>query len=141
MRHTYQPPRLSSNLKGNTTRYGCSVDIVKPACGVVPMLHPHPLPACYQTWYTNEFGGSRGRGGRAPTPRPGPRAKVPQPVCLPPINGHKPLSVASSSSKGSEAGSRSSKRQGGRKVKTREGKQACSHQAVPIWLSEWTGPM
>ena len=57
MQYAYRVPKQSSNLKGNTTRYGCSVGIVRAACGVVPTLanRKPPLSSSYQTWYSSEF--------------------------------------------------------------------------------------
>ncbi len=144
MRHAYQTPRQSRNLKGNTTRYGCSVDIVRPACGVVPTLHTHSLPAGYQTWYSTEFGGSRGAGTMTERP-PSLRPKAPLPVRLPPIDGHK-LKSRVMPVKGGERGNKNpshSRRQrasGNTKV-TGDAKTVMYPQKAPIWLSEWTGPM
>ena len=57
MRRSYQKPRQSTHLKGNTTRYGCSKKFVKQACGGVPTLqHSTLLPVSNQTSYTSEFG-------------------------------------------------------------------------------------
>jgi len=57
MRSSYQEPRKSTHLKGNTTRYGCSEKFVKRACGAVPTLqHSTLLPVSNQTSYTSEFG-------------------------------------------------------------------------------------
>ena len=71
MCESYQVPRLTPHLQGNTSRYGCSSNYVKAACGVVPTLHPIVNAPNYQTWYANEFGvGTTGGKGhrRPPTP-------------------------------------------------------------------------
>ena len=53
----YRAPRQSSNFRGNTTRYGCSVGIVRAAQGIVPTLahSKPPLNVSYETWYSSEF--------------------------------------------------------------------------------------
>lgn len=83
MRQAYQMPRQTPHLKGNITRYGCSVGIVKAACGVVPTLHPKSTDDSYQTWYGTEYGTRTRRGSRIPTPIPGP---LPTHTRLPPID-------------------------------------------------------
>ena len=64
--HDYKVPVQNHNLKGNTTRYGCNVGIVKAAHGAVPTLDKQTLPPMskYKTLYASDFGRlSSARGG------------------------------------------------------------------------------
>ena len=63
MHHDYKVPVQNINLRGNTTRYGCNVGIVKAAHGAVPTLDKQTLPSMskYKTWYTRDFGSLRHR--------------------------------------------------------------------------------
>ena len=58
MQHDYKVPVLNSNLRGNTTRYGCNVGIVKAAHGAVPTLDKQTLAPMsnHKTWYATDFG-------------------------------------------------------------------------------------
>ena len=58
MQHDYKVPVQNSNLRGNTTRYGCNVGIVKAAHGAVPTLDKQTLPSMnkYKTLYSSDFG-------------------------------------------------------------------------------------
>ena len=64
MHHDYKTPVQNHNLKGNTTRYGCNVGIVKAAHGAVPTLDKQTLlpMSKYKTLYASDFGRST-RGG------------------------------------------------------------------------------
>lgn len=66
MHHDYKVPVQNHNLKGNTTRYGCNVGIVKAAHGAVPTLDKQTLPPMskYKTLYASDFGSSV-RGGES----------------------------------------------------------------------------
>lgn len=61
MHHDYKVPVQNSNLRGNTTRYGCNVGIVKAAHGAVPTLDKQTLPSMskYKTLYASDFGSLR----------------------------------------------------------------------------------
>lgn len=65
MHHDYKVPVQNHNLKGNTTRYGCNVGIVKAAHGAVPTLDKQTLPPMskYKTLYASDFGSSARGGG------------------------------------------------------------------------------
>ena len=60
MQHDYKVPVQNQNLRGNTTRYGCNVGIVKAARGAIPTLDKQTLPPMnkYKTFYASEFGSS-----------------------------------------------------------------------------------
>ena len=127
MHEAYQTPQATQHLKGNTSRYGCSANYVKAACGVVPTLHPIVNAPNYQTWYANEFG--LGTGGkscghkRPPTPI--------YPLHLPPILNDRNQLM------GKSAHSRPRKnRKNTSMVSTSPGGPGGFS-----WLSEWAGPM
>lgn len=127
MHESYQIPQTTKHLKGNTSRYGCSSNYVKAACGVVPTLHPIVNAPNYQTWYANEFGvgNACGFGGyhRPPTPF--------CPLHLPPIvKERKQLT-------GRSARLRPHKHRHNNMTEKREDLSP----AGLSWLSEWAGPM
>ena len=129
MYEAYQAPQTTQHLRGNTSRYGCSSNYVKAACGVVPTLHPIVNAPNYQTWYANEFGVGAGKGcgfgghRRPPTPF--------YPLHLPPILKDKDQLMASSACPRKQGDTTADKR------------DPCSPRGVGglSWLSEWAGPM
>lgn len=148
MYEAYQMPHNTQHLKGNTSRYGCSSNYVKAACGVVPTLHPIVNAPNYQTWYANEFGvgagNSCGFGGhrRPPTPI--------YPLHLPPILKDRTQLMARSSRPSSDhhtpntptsnstAPKLSNETRDAAKIET----DSVSRGAAGLsWLSEWAGPM
>lgn len=58
MHRDYQVPVQKHSLRGNTTRYGCNLGIVKAAHGAVPTLDKQTLPPMskYKTLYASDFG-------------------------------------------------------------------------------------
>ena len=143
MHEAYQTPQSTRHLKGNTSRYGCSSNYVKSACGVVPTLHPIVNAPNYQTWYANEFGvgvgNSCGLGGhrRPPTPI--------YPLRLPPILKDRTQLMGKSArhrpdKHRSNAKASDDKRTVSSAVKTEA--HLCSRGGGGLsWLSEWAGPM
>ena len=125
MQEAYQPPRSTCHLKGNTSRYGCSSNYVKAACGVVPTLHPIINAPNYQTWYANEFGVGVGTGSSHPRP-PTPI----YPLHLPPIlqENRDQVTCQSAKTRTEESGC-------GKSLRSPRGPGGFS------WLSEWAGPM
>ena len=151
MHEAYQMPQNTQHLKGNTSRYGCSSNYVKAACGVVPTLHPIVNAPNYQTWYANEFGvgagNSCGFGGhrRPPTPI--------YPLHLPPILKDRTQLTARSSRPCTHQhdSTTPTSNSTGPNISngTRDTKSAVKIEADPdcrgagglSWLSEWAGPM
>ena len=151
MHEAYQTPQSTEHLKGTTSRYGCSSNYVKAACGVVPTLHPIVNAPNYQTWYANEFGvgagNSCGFGGhrRPPTPI--------YPLHLPPILKDRTQLTATSGRPCSNQhiSNTLTSNSTGPKISnvTRDAKSAVKIEADPAcrgegglsWLSEWAGPM
>lgn len=131
-----QIPKKSVHLQGNTSRYGCSEGIVKPACGVVPTLHPDSIavlaPSHRETWYNTEFVGT------------GADTRPPVPTNLPPIV-LKPQVTRPGQERTGKTGIRNttdSMPGSGASVRPKRAKRRMQFlKQPPTWLSEWTGPM
>ena len=137
MREAYRMPHNTRHLKGNTSRYGCSSNYVKAACGVVPTLHPIVKAPNYQTWYANEFGVGTGSGlgghHRPPTPI--------YPLHLPPILKERTQRMGRSARpRPDKHGNDSAVSEGERAVQSAV-KTSPRGAGGLSWLSEWAGPM
>ena len=138
-----QVPKKNVHLQGNTSRYGCSEGIVKPACGVVPTLHPDSIavlaPSHKETWYNTEFVGTGADVGA--------NARPPVPTHLPPIVLKPQLSKPGQDRTGktSKTGFRnvadSMPGSGASTRPKRVNRRMQFLKQPPTWLSEWTGPM
>lgn len=128
-------PRPTTSLRGNTTRYGCSVDIVRPACGVLPTLLPSCIGVPYETNYRVEFGpedeekGAEFQGQALPE------------LSLPPIDVATCPRAVQGGGPEREKARQARKRAPLQVERVRANFVDLGTHKLPTWLSQWCGPM